>query len=275
MQLTPRYGDPLILIDGVDVDPVTTTFAQRRRLEDLLASLDDAQWAAPSRCEAWTVQDVITHLISTNQFWGFSISMGRAGKPTTFLASFDPVASPAQLVADAGRPEPAETLAAFVESNAAFAAAVEGIGDDLWAALAEAPPGHLPVGAVLLHALWDSLVHEWDIVEPLGLPRVEDPAEVTAALTYAVALSPAFSASLGSERTGAIDVRTTGPTVDLVVEVGPTVVVRTGVAPADAVPLIGESTQVLEALSSRGRVEGIDDADRWLFEGLLTIFDQS
>jgi uncharacterized protein (TIGR03083 family) len=45
---------------------------QRRRLAALLGSLDDQQWATTSRCEQWSVQDVVAHLVSTNQFWAFS-----------------------------------------------------------------------------------------------------------------------------------------------------------------------------------------------------------
>ncbi len=34
-----------------------------RDFADLVASLDDAQWNAPSRCEGWLVRDVAGHVI--------------------------------------------------------------------------------------------------------------------------------------------------------------------------------------------------------------------
>lgn len=37
-----------------------------------------------------------------------------------------------------------------------------------WEALAEAPPGHITVSAVTHHALWDSWIHERDVLLPLG-----------------------------------------------------------------------------------------------------------
>lgn len=36
--------------------------AERRRVADLLAGLDDEQWAAPSLCDGWTVREVGAHL---------------------------------------------------------------------------------------------------------------------------------------------------------------------------------------------------------------------
>ena len=68
------------------------------------------------------MQDVIIHLASTNQFWAFSINQGLAGEPTQFLLGFDPVASPAELVAAAtGHAARPTTLAQFVEGNQALA----------------------------------------------------------------------------------------------------------------------------------------------------------
>src|SRR5262245_49648044 len=99
MQLTPRYGgEPVLCLDASIGDPAVPMLRQRARLASTLALLDESQWAAPSRCAGWSVQDVITHLVSTNQFWAFSIGAGLNGAPTEFLRTFDPVASQAELV---------------------------------------------------------------------------------------------------------------------------------------------------------------------------------
>ena len=277
MQLNPRYGtEPILRIEGFAGDPVALVVGQRRRFAQLLSTLDEAQWAAPSRCEGWSVQDVITHLVSTNQFWAFSIGAGLGGKPTEFLTNFDPVASPAELVAGAAPLPPAGTLAAFEETNAALAAVAESVGDRVWTTLAEAPPGHISIGALLLHGLWDGLVHERDVALPLGLTVVDDPDELAGSLAYAAALNLGFLASVGSDRTGALAVDTTDPDVHLVVELDRSVRVHHGEAPADAVRLTGSSVDVLEILSCRAPVPAdIDAADRWVFEGLSTVFDQS
>src|SRR3954454_14509808 len=102
MLLRPRYGtDPVIVLDGDPAAIAEPAIRQRRRLSRLVAEFDDEQWAHPSRCAGWASRDVILHLDSTNNFWTFSIDQGRRGRPTSFLATFDPVASPVQLVDDA------------------------------------------------------------------------------------------------------------------------------------------------------------------------------
>ena len=143
MQLNPVYGDePLQRIQGLVPDPATPVVRQRARLASLLAGLDADQWAAPTRCEGWSVQDVIAHLVTTNQFWSYSIACGLAGEPSTVLSGFDPVATPAQLVESVRARSAAETLELFVASNDALAATFESLDDRGWEAVAESPPGH-------------------------------------------------------------------------------------------------------------------------------------
>ena len=160
MLLTPRYdGPPLIAVEEREpgLHPVVQ---QRQRLEALLGDLTDEEWGHPSRCDAWTVQDVITHLVSTNHFWVLSITQALAGEPTRFLAGFDPVTSPAQLV-DGHQGTPwQETLATYCASNAELTTAVEALDEHGWDAIGEAPPGHVPQRLVADHARWDCWVHE-------------------------------------------------------------------------------------------------------------------
>jgi uncharacterized protein (TIGR03083 family) len=276
MLLTPRYDEPSFLQLELSLgDPGTPLLRQRRRLASLLGGLDDEQWATASRCEGWSVRDVVAHLVSTNQFWAFSIGAALAGEPTRFLAEFDPVASPAELV-EAGRSEPtADVLARFVDTNEALADAVAELGDDGWSMLGEAPPGHVPLRAVALHALWDSWIHERDIVLPLGLAPVEEPDEIAACLGYGAALGPALSVAGGATRQGAISVEATNPDLQFVVEVGESVVVRAGEAPADALRLTGPAVGLIEALSFRGPLPcPVADDDQWLIGGLAEVFDR-
>ena len=265
----------MIRADPLLDDPATPLLRQRSRLADGLADLDDDQWAAPSRCAGWTVQDVIAHLTTTNQFWTFSIDAGLAGTPTTFLSTFDPVASPAQLVDAMRSATPAEALDQFIESNAALTAAIERVGDR-WSTIAEAPPGHLAIALVAQHALWDSWVHERDVLLPLEIePEVEDD-EIVACLSYSAALSPAFLASTGSTRTATIEILTTDLDVPVVVEVGPQVVIGQGPADPGAIRIEGDAVSVLEALSVRGPFPTPLAADeRWVLDGLTRAFDQA
>ena len=101
--LTPRYdATPVLTVDvrGAGPHPLVQ---QRRRLEaPARRPLARTSGSTPAAATGGRVQDVVTHLISTNGFWALSIDARRwRGEPTRFLAAFDPVASPAQLV-DAG-----------------------------------------------------------------------------------------------------------------------------------------------------------------------------
>jgi uncharacterized protein (TIGR03083 family) len=277
MLLTPRYDGSLFLtIDGSPDDVLEPLTRQRRRLLATLAELDDAQWAAPSRCEGWSVQDVIAHLCGTNQFWAVSIACGRQGAPSQFLAAvgFDPVATPEQMV-DAVRHEaPAATLARFDETNAALAESLVAITEAEWMAPAEAPLGHVPLCAVVAHALWDSWIHERDIVVPLGLDPVVEPDEVALSLVYVTALSPGFLAAGGSTRTGVLAVDAVDPDVHFVVEVGPTVTVRGGDGVAGTARVEGAAVDLVEHLSfRRPLVLGLDPTEQWMLGGLAEAFD--
>ena len=276
MKISPVYGEaPVLRLDGVVDDVATPLLRQRDRLGELAATFDDEHWAAPTRCDGWSVQDVIAHLASTNQFWTMSINAGAAGEPTRFLTDFDPVATPAQLVEGTRSWTPAEALERFCRSNDRLRAAVEALDEPAWSLPAEAPPGHLAIRLVALHALWDSWIHERDIALPLGLEPVVQPDEISASLVYAAALPPVFAATNGAQRTGALEVIATDPDTRFVVELAGTVTVHAGAAPAGAVTLTGPAVELVEALSLRiPFAPAVDEGDRWLLGGLAEVFDQ-
>ena len=275
MLLTPRYDDPTFFRFELPVEDLRgLVTGQRERLADLLAELDEAQWSARSRCDAWSVRDVVAHLVTTNGFWGFAIGAALSGEPSRLLTGFDPVATPAELVEANRSQTSAEVLDQFVEGNRALDATLAGLGDGDWETLGEAPHGHVPIRALALHALWDSWIHERDIALPLGLHPHEDADEVAACLRYVAALGPSFVVAAGSERSGAIGVDASDPDVRFVVDVGESVVLRDGDAPEDALVLTGGAVELTEGLSMRGPLPcEIPDEHRWLL-GLAGAFDQ-
>lgn len=276
MQLQPRYGDrPVLLIDLPALRGPHPVVRQRRRLEAHLQAMPEDAWRRPSRCEGWSAQDVITHLTSTNQFWDVSVQQGLAGSPTRLLASFDPVASPAELVAQQGSVPPADTLAAFVDSNRSLLVTVEALDDAQLEVTAEAPPGHLPVRHVLDHALWDAWVHERDILLPQGEAAVEDAEEVLTSLRYAAGLGRAVALISGGDE-GAALITATGPDARLVVEVGSDQVrIHDGDVPPGAHHLEGPAVELLEMLSRRDVGRPRPAAVEWLSAGLAEVFDET
>jgi uncharacterized protein (TIGR03083 family) len=277
VQISPRYdGEPLMRMSGLVDDPAVPLLRQRARLVDLVAGLDDEQWGGPTRCEGWSVQDVVAHLITTNQFWSLSVARGLAGEPTRVLADFDPVATPAQLVDAVRSRTPTETLDLFRETNDALAATFGALDPDSWTRPAEAPPGHLAINLVALHALWDAWIHERDIALPLGLPVVQEADEIGPSLAYIAGLGPAFLASRGSTRTGTLEVRASNPDVRVVVEIGPSILLHDGPCAPDAVTITGNAVELLEALSFRAPLTAdLADDDRWVLGNLGEVFDQT
>ena len=273
MQISPRYdGPPALVLELSQPDVSVPLLRQRQRLADELDGFDEAQWSTPSRCEGWTARDVVAHLVGTNQFWALSITAALGGAPTRFLASFDPVATPAQMVDATSAKSAAEVLADYVEANEALTAAVGAITD--WSVAGEAPPGHVSLTAVCLHALWDAWIHERDILLPLGLTQTEEPDEVSGCLAYSSAIGPALAATSGERRSGTFCVAATNPAVDLTVTCGETVHVRSGVV--DGAPrLSGEAVDLVEGLTYRAPLRhGLADEHAWMLAGLDAVFDQ-
>ena len=118
-------------------------------------------------------------------------------------------------------------------------------------------------------------MHERDIVLALGSTAVVEPDEVRSCLRYAAALSPAFAISSGTAFTGTFAVDASDPDLQFVLELGESVSVRDGAAPADAPVLRGGAVDLVEALSIRAPLPSSAPTEwRRLLTGLATVFDQ-
>ncbi|HEY5077930.1 MAG TPA: maleylpyruvate isomerase family mycothiol-dependent enzyme [Acidimicrobiia bacterium] len=252
MLVSPRYdGPPIISITGRPGDQLAPVLRQRRRLEAMLVDLDDADWSSASRCDDWTVQDVVAHMVGVNTFWNASVRAGLGGTPTRLLVGFDPATTPALMV-DAMRDlAPQEILDQFVTSNETFLGVLAQLDDTGWTTLAESPAGHVPIRMVAHHALWDCWIHERDIALPLGLNPPLEPDEVASCLRYAAALSPALAIGTGHLLGGRFAVEATDPSLSCLLDVGESVTVRDGRAPPEVPCLRGEAVPLVEALSIR------------------------
>lgn len=275
VQISPRYDGPAVLtMDGSVPDPGLAVTRQRRRMERMLAELSPGEWASPSRCAAWSVRDVVAHLVTVNRFWEASVRAGRDGSPTRLLTSFDPAVHPAQLVESLGSISGAEAREQFVASNDGFLEIVAELTDDEWSLPAESPVGHVGLDRVIDHALWDSWVHERDIGLPLRLPLEEEADELAASLRYVAAVGPALSAGRPGAFAGTLAVAATDPDLQFVVAAGTTVTVHSGPGEAAIPCLRGAAADLIDALSVRTPLPpGSPDEWRLMMEGLATAFD--
>jgi uncharacterized protein (TIGR03083 family) len=273
VELTPRYDGPAVIdVDALVSDPSAVVMRQRNRLAGALSQLSSEEWATPSRCEGWSVQDVAEHLAGVNQFWLLSIGAGLRGEPTRLLASFDPVTVPAAMVERARGASPATTLEKLAANNADLNALLGSMSESDWAKPAEAPPGHIAVRAVCAHALWDAWIHERDVLLPLGHDQQIEPDEVATALAYAAALGPAFYLNTGQALSGSLAVQARHPDLAFTLDVCDQVTVRLG-ARTDATALVeGDAVDLLESFSCRAPYPLVADDHRWLVDGLHRAF---
>ncbi len=262
----------MITLDGSPGQIAAPSIRQRERLLGALATLTDEQWNAPSRCEGWSVRDCMVHLESTNGFWEASIRSGTAGKPTEYLAGFDPAASPIAMVA-ASALSPSELGDKMRSSAQSLNDLLASLSPDDWEALAEAPPGHLTVSAVTHHALWDSWIHERDVLLPLGIDVAEEPDEIEACLRYASALAASFGVIDGRSPNMTFSVDVVEPSVAFDVTVGDSVAITGGATSEQAAT--GDAVELLEAVSRRRPFSsGTPETIRRAFDGLGRVFDQ-
>ena len=125
------------------------------------------------------------------------------------------------------------------------------------------------------HALWDSWVHERDILLPLGREAVVEPDEVVHCLRYAAGLGRTFAVSSGITEQGSMAIEATDPEERLTVTVdGDVVRIHGGPAPAGALQLRCDAVTLVEALSMRDVAGSVPECVTWLTGGLAEVFDQ-
>lgn len=161
----------------------------RQRFRDWFAELDDAAWDRTTRCTEWRVRDMAQHLISGAQFLGYTLHCARKGEPTRLLAEFDAQATPKATTAMFEGLPPSQLLHQLQTMDARVDVELDGLAADGWDATAEAPPGHVPAHVSVNHFLFDSWVHERDVMLPAEQTPVTDPGEGAAVTSYVLALA--------------------------------------------------------------------------------------
>jgi uncharacterized protein (TIGR03084 family) len=152
------------------MDETSALAEQQAELSALLASLTDDDWSRPSRCEGWSVADVVLHLAQTNE-----MAIGSAqGRFTEALATLTEGVQAAGNVDDGadvmvrhqrGAP-PASVRDRWQQS-----------ADALRAALVESDPhrrvdwvaGQLSVRTLAVTRLAETWIHTGDVADALGV----------------------------------------------------------------------------------------------------------
>lgn len=168
----------------------TAVHAERAALAADLADLDDAQWAQPSLCGRWSVEEVVAHLTA-------AASIGRVRWLTSMLgARFDADAHNDRRLAEHRGSTPSQTLELFCRVVTSTTA----------------PTGHTVAW------LGEIVVHAQDVRRPLGLRRTPPTEAVTeVARSYAgrdfTVASRSAAKGLRLEATDGLFTTGTGPLV--------------------------------------------------------------
>jgi len=148
-----------------DDDAVRVNRVLRERQLDVVRSVPLDEWTRPSRCTGWSVHDVVRHVVQMNEVMVGVAAAARAGERYERMRGFDAKTTPSAWLADAPAAAPEETLAEFERTTRAVIDAGDAVGADVPVG---SPAGRQPWARVLLHALFDALVHERDVTEPLN-----------------------------------------------------------------------------------------------------------
>ncbi len=273
----PQYaGVPIrdqdVRLDVTPEEAVAAGRSQRSRLLDVAQSLPEADWAAPTRCALWSVQDVFRHLVHVNGMALDSIEAARAGdRYDGFSAArFNPKETPGAYLKELGDEPVAATAEAFSSVTARMLATLDGMSPDD-EVLVATPIGRQPWHRSALHGLFDSAVHERDILLPLG--RRPDPAppaeEVRAIASYQVLMVARILAVVGAPVDLALRL-VGGPDLRVRVD-GPLVSVSSGDLDGATAEARGDVEAVLDAMTGRGQLADVLEAPPEVVFGLSAL----
>ncbi len=172
-------------------DPETNLVAlagQRRRFGATVAALTVEELRTPSRCEGWTVADVLRHCVwadaTMRRIWSGDESMADG---------FDPRTTPNEAV-QADRAVPDEEMRLrYLSSTEAMIIELESADPDRLGHRSLSPAGRVPWWLSAVHLGWDSSVHGRDVLSPLDRTAEATADETMLTLAYSLVLASFFS----------------------------------------------------------------------------------
>src|ERR1043165_8876667 len=90
--------DQQVTLDITPADAVRANRTQRTRLLASLRELDADDWARSSRCDRWSVKDVVRPLVHMNGLQRETLAAARNDERYTGFKTFDPKATPDEWV---------------------------------------------------------------------------------------------------------------------------------------------------------------------------------
>ena len=167
---------------------------QRRRFAAVLQGFGPGDWAAPTRCAAWSAHDVVRHLCDCT---AIGAGAGPDDRTLDLTAGFDPRTTPRGWLTTSAGESPGATLSRLVTATGELLAVLR-------ARLARHRrfDVHLPYGPVdwtvfVLHSFWDCWLHERDVLLPRGIEHPTDGDATGYAAAYGVFIAAAVASMFG------------------------------------------------------------------------------
>jgi uncharacterized protein (TIGR03083 family) len=178
----------------IDSNHLLEVFGEgRRRFVAVLRGFGSDDWAQPTRCPAWSAHDVVRHLCDCNTV-STAVLSGRNRGALDIGAGFDPRTTPQHWMKASVCERPDATLGRLVATTQELLDLARGQlagGRPLEVRL---PYGQMDWTALVLHALWDSWLHERDVLLARGAehPTDDDAAFYVAGYGLFIAAAVAF-----------------------------------------------------------------------------------
>ena len=250
-----RPGQLLLRTGGAcDLDPghlLEVFGAQRQRFVTVLRGFGPGDWAAPTRCAAWSAHDVVRHLCDST---ALGIAAGPGDRTLDMTAGFDPRITPGRYLTASAGESPGATLSRFVASTEQMLALLRARLAQGRRFTVRLPYGPMDWTVFVLHGFWDSWLHERDVLLARGTEHPTSGDATGYAAAYGVFISAAVASlfgdpvrdklTLGGDGSGIFDLDSRGAvtlTVTRVTTAGP------------------PAAQVTDALAGRGSAAALCD----------------
>ena len=228
--------------------------SQRGRLRDWFAALAEKAWSGPTRCAEWDVLGLTQHLVSGAQFLGYTLHHARKGEATRLLAEidFDPQRTPRDAATMFRGLSPQELLEQMTAMDALIDHELDSLAENGTMPPAESPLGHVPAHVSLNHFLFDSWVHERDLMLPANEVQITEPNEAAMVASYAVAMA-GVAQSVGADAQPPVTLRMDLSDLDrqLLIEVADGATAVSFAAPGELANVAAEAGDLVDFATGR------------------------
>lgn len=168
---------------------------QRQRFIMILRGFGPGDWAAPTRCTAWSAHEVVRHLCDTNMR---AAAIKPDDRTLDTTAGYDPRITPREWLAASAGESPDATFGRFVATTEERLARdrtrlAQGLRFDV-----RLPYGPMDWTVRVLHGFWDSWLHERDVLLAQGIEHPTDGDATGYAAAYGLFIAAAVALLFGA-----------------------------------------------------------------------------